>query len=81
AVRDAYFGSVQDLVDLEAVYEASTDYLEDEAYWSRNLPSEGGQDYGASGSSVDRDPYSPSASVKLDPSAFGHMQELSKKLR
>ena len=81
SVRDAYFGSVQDLVDLEAVYEASTDYLEDEAYWSRNLPSEGGQDYGASGSSVDRDPYSPSASVQLDPSAFGHMQELSKKLR
>ncbi|ARV85421.1 non-ribosomal peptide synthetase (plasmid) [Mycobacterium intracellulare subsp. chimaera] len=80
-VPDAYFGSVQDLVDLEAGYEASTDYLEDEAYWSKNLPSEGGQDYGAPGSSVDRDPYSPSASVQLDPSAFGHMQQLSKKLR
>lgn len=44
-VPDAYFGSAQDLIDLESGYEASTDYLEDEAYWRKNLPPEGGQEY------------------------------------
>src|SRR5699024_10837610 len=29
------FGSMQDLVDCEMEYEASTDYLEDQAYWAR----------------------------------------------
>src|ERR1700742_663875 len=77
---DAYFGSVQDLVDLEAGYEASTDYLEDEAYWTKNVPPEGGQDYQLPGTAVDRDPCTP-ASVQLDAVAVGRMHELSKKLR
>jgi glycopeptidolipid biosynthesis protein len=80
-VPDAYFGSAQDLVDLESGYEASTDYLEDEAYWSKTLPPEGGQDYRLPQTNVDLNPYSPSASVQLDPSAVGRMQELSKELR
>jgi hypothetical protein len=36
-IPPAYFGSLQDLVRSE--YEASTGYLEDQANWSRNLPS------------------------------------------
>ncbi|BCZ24993.1 non-ribosomal peptide synthetase [Mycobacterium senriense] len=80
-VTDAYFGSVQDLVDLESGYEASTDYLEDEAYWNKNLPPEGGHDYVPPQIDFDRDPCAPSASVQLDPSAIGSMQGLSKKLR
>ncbi|OBB91076.1 non-ribosomal peptide synthetase [Mycobacterium sp. 852002-40037_SCH5390672] len=80
-VPDAYFGSLQDLVDLESGYEASTDYLEDEAYWSKNLPPEGGQDYQLPHTTVDRDPCGPSGSVQLDAVAVSRMQELSKKLR
>ncbi len=33
-IPPAFFGSLQDLVDCELEYEASTDYLEDQAYWS-----------------------------------------------
>jgi glycopeptidolipid biosynthesis protein len=80
-VPDAYFGSAQDLVDLESGYEASTDYLEDEAYWGKNLPPEGGQDYQLPPTNVDRDPCSPSASVQFDATAVGRVQELGKTLR
>lgn len=61
-VPDAYFGSAQDLIDLESGYEASTDYLEDEAYWRKNLPPEGGHDYQLP-RPTPADPCSPSASV------------------
>ena len=36
----AFFGSLQDLVDCELAYEASNDYLDDEAYWTQE-PSRG----------------------------------------
>ena len=41
-IPPAFFGSLQDLVDCELEYEASNDYLEDQAYWTRNLPPESG---------------------------------------
>ena len=44
-IPPALFGSLRDLVDCELEYEASNDYLEDQAYWTRNLPSESGPDY------------------------------------
>jgi hypothetical protein len=37
-IPPAFFGSLQDLVDCESEYEASNDYLEDQAYWTGNLP-------------------------------------------
>lgn len=37
-VPPAFFGSLQDLVDCELEYEASQDYVDDEAYWISNLP-------------------------------------------
>ncbi|OBF03805.1 non-ribosomal peptide synthetase [Mycobacterium sp. 852002-10029_SCH5224772] len=80
-VPDAYFGSTQDLIDLESGYEASNDYREDEAYWSKNLPPEGGQGYQLPHTTVERGPCGPSASVQLDAFAVGRMQELSKQLR
>jgi hypothetical protein len=46
SVSPAFFGSLQDLVGGELEYEASSDYLDDQAYWTRNLPSESGSDYG-----------------------------------
>ena len=42
-IPPAFFGSLQDLVDCESDYEASNDYLEDQAYWSRNLPRKAGR--------------------------------------
>ena len=41
----AFFGSLEDLISSESEYEASTDYLEDQAYWTENLPSESGSDH------------------------------------
>src|SRR5690348_2467904 len=37
-IPQGFFGSLQDLVDSEQHYEASNDFFEDEAYWTRNLP-------------------------------------------
>jgi len=80
-IPPAYFGSMQDLVDCESEYEASADYLEDEAYWRRNLPAESCPDYRFAESACRRDTYSPSAPVQLDPSVVGRIKELSKSLR
>ena len=44
-IPPAFFGSLQELVRCESEYEASADYLDDEAYWTENLPPESGQRY------------------------------------
>ncbi|OSC18997.1 non-ribosomal peptide synthetase, partial [Mycobacterium vulneris] len=75
-----FFGSLQDLVDCESEYETSTDYLEDQAYWSENLPQENGPDYRLPQAASDRDSYWPSAPVQLDPFVIGRIKELAKRL-
>ncbi|ETZ67838.1 amino acid adenylation domain protein [Mycobacterium sp. MAC_080597_8934] len=79
-IPDAYFGTVQDLIDLESGYEASPDYAEDKAYWSEHLPPESGPVDRLPDAEGERDHYSPSASVQLDPSVANRIKELSKKL-
>ncbi len=79
-IPPAFFGSLQDLVNSESAYEASADYLEDQAYWSRNLPSESGPHYRLAQADGERDPHSPSAPVQLDSSVAGRIKELSKAL-
>ncbi|WP_120314330.1 non-ribosomal peptide synthetase, partial [Mycobacterium mantenii] len=79
-IPDAYFGSVQDLIDIESGYEASDDYAEDKAYWSEHLPPESGPVDRLPEAAGERDHYSPSASVQLDPSVANRIKELSKKL-
>ena len=79
-IPPAFFGSLQDLVSSELEYEASTDYLEDQAYWSENLPPENGPDYRLPQAAGERDSYWPSAPVQLDPSVVGRIKELSKVL-
>ncbi|MGV0160184.1 amino acid adenylation domain-containing protein [Mycobacterium colombiense] len=79
-IPDAYFGSTQDLVDLESGYEASEDYAEDKAYWSEHLPPESGPVDRLPEAAGERDHYSPSASVQLDPAVANRIKELSKKL-
>ncbi|MEE6138711.1 amino acid adenylation domain-containing protein [Mycobacterium sp. 050128] len=80
-VPDAYFGSLQDLIDCESGYEASADYQDDEAYWQEHLPTESGFHYRLPQVTEERDPYLTSASVQLDPSVVGRMQQLTKQLR
>src|SRR6202008_3090839 len=79
-IPPAFFGSLQDLVDCELEYEASTDYLEDQTYWSRNLPAESAPHYRLAQAAGERDPYWPSAPAQLDPSVVGRIKGLSKVL-
>src|SRR5580693_4612199 len=76
-IPPALFGSLQDLVDCESEYEASTDYLDDQAYWTRNLPPESGPYYRLPQAAGERDPYWPSAPVQLDPVLLRRVRELS----
>ena len=39
-IPTALFGSLADLIECESEYEASNDYLEDQAYWTTNLAQE-----------------------------------------
>ena len=72
----AFFGSLQDLVDCELEYEASTDYLDDQAYWTKNLPAESGSHYRLPQAAGERDPL-PSAPVQLDAGVLRRVDELS----
>ncbi len=76
-VPPAFFGSLQDLVTSELEYESSCDYLEDQAYWSSNLPSENALNYRLPQAAGERDPYSPSAPVRLDPAILRRIHELA----
>ena len=78
----AYFGSLQGLLDCESQYEESSDYADDQLYWSKNLPVEGAQDYRFSSQASSRlDPAAPSVAVPLERSVVGRIRELSKVLR
>ena len=76
-IPPALFGSLQDLVDCEFEYEASNDYLEDQAYWTRNLPPESGPHYRLPQAAGEQDPDEPSAPVALDPVVLRRVEELS----
>ena len=76
-IPPAFFGTLQDLVRGEAEYEASTDYAEDEAYWTENLPPESGSTYRLPQAEGESGAHSPSAPVRLDPALLRQVQELS----
>ncbi|WP_301150481.1 non-ribosomal peptide synthetase, partial [Mycobacterium simiae] len=73
-----FFGSLHDLVRSELDYEASADYLADQAYWSSHLPSAPAPDHPPG--VVRRNSSEPSAPVQLDRSVVGRIKELSKTL-
>ena len=76
-IPPSLFGSLRDLVDCELEYEASNDYPEDQAYWTRNLPPESGADYRLPQAAGEHDPHRPSAAVRLDPMVLRRVDELS----
>ncbi len=79
-ISPAFFGSLRDLVDSEAEYAASADYVEDQTYSTEHLPSASEADYRLTQTASERDPYAPSAPVQLDSSAVGLIKQLSKAL-
>ena len=76
-IPPTFFGSLADLVRCESEYEASTDYLEDQAYWTRNIPPESELHHGLPPAVGEGDPSEPSAPVRLDPVVVRRVQELS----
>ena len=76
-IPPAFFGSLQDLVRCESEYEASADYLEDQAYWTSNLPPDSGPNNRFPQPVGEDDPYLTSAPVRLDPVLVRRVQELS----
>jgi amino acid adenylation domain-containing protein/non-ribosomal peptide synthase protein (TIGR01720 family) len=74
----AFFGSLEDFVSWEKDYEASSDYSDDLAYWSKNLPPESPQYLTQA---VDEsNSCTVSESVALDPSIVQRVHELSNSL-
>ena len=76
-IPPAFFGSLADLVRCESEYEASPEYQEDEAYWTKNLPPESGAQSGLLPAAADEDASEPSAPVRLDPVVIRRVQELA----
>ncbi|HVQ97887.1 MAG TPA: AMP-binding protein, partial [Mycobacterium sp.] len=79
-IPPAFFGSLSDLIDCELEYEASTDYLDDQAYWTRNLPQESQPRYGSAHAAGGRDPGEASAPVQLDPFVVAEIRRFSQAL-
>ncbi|MBY0290179.1 MAG: amino acid adenylation domain-containing protein, partial [Mycobacteriaceae bacterium] len=80
AVPPPFFGSLRSLINCESEYESSTDYLDDHAYWAKNLPSESGPRNRFAHVSADRPMEETSAPVRIDPAAAAGIQELAQAL-
>ncbi|MDT5161094.1 MAG: hypothetical protein QOC90_1404, partial [Mycobacterium sp.] len=70
------FGSLQDLLDCERDYEASESYVEDQAYWTANLPMATEHDYRLPEDLGESDPHRSSGPVRLDPAILLQVQQL-----
>ncbi|WP_245843265.1 condensation domain-containing protein, partial [Mycolicibacterium vulneris] len=78
SIPPAFFGSLSDLIDCELDYEASADYLDDQAYWSKNLPPESEPRRRLAPTAADgHDPDEAPETIQLDPSAVAGIQVLS----
>ncbi|WP_156745205.1 non-ribosomal peptide synthetase, partial [Mycobacterium sp. 1165178.9] len=79
-IPPAFFGPLSDLIACEVDYLASTDYLDDQAYWTKNLPSESEPRYRLASAADGRDPYESSVPVELDPVVVAGIHKLSQAL-
>jgi nonribosomal peptide synthetase DhbF len=80
SIPPAFFGSLKNMIDCELEYEASNDYLDDQTYWTRNLPPESEARYRLAHVAAERDPAPPSAPVQLDDVAVAGARKLSQAL-
>ncbi|BBX09161.1 non-ribosomal peptide synthetase [Mycolicibacterium aichiense] len=76
-VPPAFFGSLKDLLDCEAEYEASADFSADQEYWSHHLPADGVAGNQRSESPDDSDLGFRSAPVRLDSAVLRRVDELA----
>src|SRR6201996_8245834 len=76
AVPPVFFGSLRDLVRIESEYEASADYLDDEAYWTKIVARDTESHHRLARPAGEIDPW-PSAPVRLDPKVLRRVQEVS----
>ncbi|MGC1806103.1 MAG: amino acid adenylation domain-containing protein [Mycobacterium sp.] len=81
SIPPAIFGSLRELIDCELEYEASTDYLDDQAYWTANLPQESQPRHRLVHAEGGRNPGEPSALVQIDPFVVAEIRKLSQTLR
>src|SRR3984885_6173139 len=79
-IPPAFFGSLSDLIACELEYEVSTDYLNDQTYWTKNLPLESEPRYRLVAAADRHDQYEPSAPVELDPVVVAGIKKLSQAL-
>ena len=77
AIAPALFGSLSELVDCELEYESSDDYLDDQEYWTRNLPRESEPHDRLPQAAGEGDPSWPSAPVQFDPVVLRRVEGLS----
>ncbi|WP_156426727.1 AMP-binding protein, partial [Mycobacterium sp. IS-3022] len=80
AASPAFFGSLRDLVTSELDYEASTEYLDDTAYWRETLPPQTALEYRTPQTASGPGDHWPSPPVHLDPAVAGRVKELAKAL-
>ncbi len=79
-IPPAFFGSLSDLISCESEYEGSSDYLDDQAYWTKNLPLESQLRYGFAQAADARDPSEASVPVQLDPFVVAEIRRFSQTL-
>ena len=75
-IPPAFFGSLQDLITCESDYSASSDYTDDESYWTMHLPPVSGPDTRLL-EAVDAESDWRSAPVPLDPAVLRRIDELT----
>ena len=76
-VSPGLFGSLEDLVTYELGYDSSSDYLEDQAYWSNIFSPENEPNYRLAQAVDGRDSNTASALVRLDPAVLDQVHELA----
>ncbi|EID18043.1 hypothetical protein MXEN_00090 [Mycobacterium xenopi RIVM700367] len=79
-IPPAFFGSLRDLIACELEYEASTDFLDDRAYWTKNLPSDSEVRHRIVHTADGHDPDPSFAPVQLDPVVVAEARRLSRTL-
>ncbi|WP_324681918.1 non-ribosomal peptide synthetase, partial [Mycobacterium sp. 663a-19] len=79
-ISPAFFGSLQDLLSAELEYEASAQYLEDRAYWSKNLPTKDETNSWLPRTAGEDDSHWPSPPVQFDPAVVSRIKGLAKAL-
>ena len=75
-IPPAFFSSLRALITCESDYSASSDYHDDESYWTTHLPAVGGPDT-RSLEAVDAESDWRSAPVPLDPAVLRRVDELT----